>query len=71
MKHNYTYNFLIKYLYKEDSALRRLEIENALNSDSELKRHYKGLLKAIKMLPGVMFYPKDSTVNSILKYSAA
>lgn len=70
MKHGYTQNFLLKYLYRETSVLKRLEIENAINSDKGIERQYKILLKAFKMLPKVKFYPKDSTISSILKYSA-
>ncbi|NNF21276.1 MAG: hypothetical protein HKN67_04995 [Saprospiraceae bacterium] len=70
MEHGYTKNFLVKYLYRETSALKSLEIENAINSDKEVERQYKGLLNGFKMLPKVKFYPEDNTIVSILKYSA-
>jgi len=69
MKHNYTFNFLIQYLYKENRMLRRLEIENQIAEDSTVAKEYGRLYKAFKMLPRISFYPSDKTMNSILEYS--
>ena len=70
MKHNYTLNFLIKYLYGETSILKKLEIENELEEDKALKREFFKLKKAYKKLPKVSFYPTDNSIKKILEYSA-
>ena len=69
MQHNYTTNFLIKYLYGESSVLRKLEIENAIKEDSYIRKEYSELKKGFDLLPKVQFYPTDKTINSILTYS--
>lgn len=69
MKHNYTLNFLVKYLYGETSILRKLEIENAISQDTHVEIEYSKLKKAYDMLPKVTFYPKDETTSKILEYS--
>lgn len=69
MKHNYTLNFLVKYLYGETPILRKLEIENAISEDKHVRTEYSKLKKAFDMLPKVTFYPKDETTNKILEYS--
>ena len=69
MKHNYNFNFLIKYLYGETNILRKLEIENAISEDDQVKREYKKLKRGWNFLPKVSFYPSDQAVNSILNYS--
>ena len=65
MKHNYTFNFLIKYLYGETSILRKLEIENAIDENEVVKNEYKKLKKSYKKLPKVSFYPTDKTIKNI------
>jgi len=69
METHYTLNFLIKYLYGETSVFKRLEIENALEEDSYLKKEYNELKKGFDNLPKVQFYPTDNTMNAILNYS--
>ncbi|NNL91414.1 MAG: hypothetical protein HKO66_04205 [Saprospiraceae bacterium] len=69
MKHNYTLNFLVKYLYGETPILQKLEIENAIQEDVHVKTEYTKLRRAFKMLPKVSFYPKDETTQKILQYS--
>ena len=69
MKHSYTQNFLLKYLYKETRLFKTLEIENAIREDKTVGRQYKQLLKGIKLLPKVKFYPSEETMNSVLNYS--
>lgn len=69
MKHNYTFNYLISYLYKETSILRKLEIENQISEDAETAIEFSKLKSAFRMLPKVQFYPSDKTLKSILEYS--
>ncbi len=69
MKHNYTFNFLIKFLYKETSLLRTFEIENQIDEDVAVKREFKRLKSAYNLLPKISFYPSDKTLSTILDYS--
>ena len=69
MKHDYTLNFLVKYLYKETPILKRLEIENAIEEDGHIRREYHKLKKAYKLLPKVSFYPTDETIANVINYS--
>ena len=69
MKHNYTFNYLLKYLYGETGILRKLEIENTIQEDPNVKREYFKLRKAYKSLPKISFYPSRKTINAILDYS--
>ncbi|NNE27115.1 MAG: hypothetical protein HKN09_09750 [Saprospiraceae bacterium] len=69
MKHNYTQNFLLKYLYKETKLFKTLEIENAIQEDKTVGRQYKQLLRGFRLLPKVKFYPSEKTMNAVLNYS--
>jgi len=69
METRYTLNLLVQYLYGETSILKKLEIENAIEHDSVLKREFLKLKSSFKQLPKVTFYPKDKTINAILNYS--
>lgn len=69
MKHNYTYNFLIRYIYGETALLKKLEIENAIEESETVAREYGILKKAYDLLPRVSFYPSEKTLNNILEYS--
>ena len=69
MKHNYTTNFLLKYLYGETSVLRKLEIENVIQEDNSVRQSFKEIQGGFRMLPKVSFYPSDDTLQSILDYS--
>ena len=68
MKHNYTLNFLVKYLYGETPILQKLEIENAIEEDQNIRNEYSKLKRAYDLLPKVSFYPKEETTNKILQY---
>jgi len=69
MKHNYTNNLLLKYLYGETSILLKLEVENAIQEDDQVKERFQELQKGYKMFPKVSFYPSDKTMNAILNFS--
>jgi len=69
MKHSYTFNFLIKYLYGEHRILRKLEIENQIAEDSEIRREYLNLKNAFDLLPRISFSPSDEALNAIRDYS--
>ncbi len=69
MKHHFTLNHLIKYLYKETSASEKLAIDEALCVDFELAEQYDELLQGYRQLPKVSFSPSVSTIQNILRYS--
>ena len=69
MKHNYTFNYLLKYLYGETGILRKLEIENAIQEDPKVKSEYFKLRRSYKSLAKISFYPSQKAINAILDYS--
>lgn len=69
MAKHYTNNFLLKYLYKETSLTRTLEIENSISEDESIKNQFLELKKGYTMLPKVKFYPTDAVMGRILSYS--
>lgn len=70
MKHNYTANFLLKYLYRETSLTQSLEIEDLINNDQEVSEKFQELRRGYKTLPKVKFLPSDVTIENILNYSS-
>lgn len=71
MKHNYTPELLIKYMYRETDIADRLELEHALDHNSDLRIQYLDLLNSYRNLPKVTFSPEKSTIDNILAYSQA
>ena len=69
MKQDYTFRFLLKYLYGETTILRKLEIENAIQEDCTTAGTYKELKKGYDSFPKVSFYPSVKTLDAILNYS--
>ncbi len=69
MKHNYTENQLIQYIYGELSITDKFEIEDAMENDEYLALDYKQLYRAYKYLPKVKFAPTDISVANVLNYS--
>lgn len=69
METRYTLNLLVQYLYGETPILKKLEIENAIENDSTLKREFQKLKSGFNLLPKVKFYPKENTTNAIMNYS--
>ncbi len=69
MKHNYTEEQLVQYIYGDVSITEKFEIENAIENDEYLALDYKTLYSAYKLLPKAMFAPKQITITNVLKYS--
>lgn len=69
MNKDFTLNKLIRFIYKETSALEHLEIEHAIDEDEVLKQSYLDLLNGYKRFPKVKFFPSKTTMNNILAYS--
>lgn len=69
MQQNFTPTLLIKYLYKETTASETIAIREALEQDLLLREEFQVLQQAQRQLPKVQFYPKVSTLQSILQHS--
>ncbi len=69
MKQDYTFRFLLKYLYGETTILQKLEIENAIQEDCTTASTYVELKKGYDKFPKVSFYPSADTINAVLNYS--
>lgn len=69
MKHNYTPELLIKYIYSEIDIADRLELEYAIENNSSLRAQYLDIYNSYKNVPKVAFSAKKSTLDSILNYS--
>jgi len=61
---------LIQYVYSECSPILKLAIENAMLEDTTLQKEVKALQRTIKQLGKLeKLSPKQSTIDSILKYA--
>ena len=69
MKHNYTQNDLIRFLYKETNASETIAIGEALTEDYLLFEQYQELLEGYQQLPKARFAPSSSAIQNILAYS--
>jgi len=70
MKHDYTTQNLIQFIYGECDLFQKLETEFALENDPELRREYDNLVGAYNDLPKIKFSPSKSTVKSILEFAS-
>ena len=70
MKHYYTPNHIILYIYRELDLFSKLEFEFALEDDSTLLEDYHSLKVGFDRLPKVTFSPSRSVTDRILAYSA-
>jgi len=69
MKHCFTTNQLIRYLYKETSASENVAMLEQLSLDWDLREEYEELIPAYRLLSKVDFSPSDSTISNLLSYS--
>ena len=61
---------LVRYLYKETSERKTVEITAALQTDYILKESYNQLLATYNALDEEMVSPRQQAVDNILKYAA-
>jgi len=64
-----TLNHLVRFLYRETSALESLDILEALDSSYPMQEAHDELEVAFQQLPKVKFNPKKSSIQAILRYS--
>ncbi len=70
MKHTFTTEDLVRFLYREVSASEKIEIAEAIRHDWDLKEQFEELRSAFNQLPGVQFAPSGRSLEKILEYSA-
>ena len=69
MKHLFTQQHLINYLYNECSLLEKAAIEQALKEDKDLALQFRNLEESKKTLNTFNVMPQASTLQNILNYS--
>lgn len=69
MKHSFTPNSLVRFIYNEVSTSERLAIMEALHADAELRRAYEELKTAQNQLPKTKFNAPKSALHEILAHS--
>ena len=69
MEQYFTQLDLIRYIYRETSAVKALEIAEALSEDALLMEEYRELYQGYLQLPKAKFSPRPSALQSILSYS--
>ncbi len=69
MTKNITQDNLIRYIYQETTAEETDLIEEALQSDWELKELYETLVEAKAELSKLQVSPSQKVVDKILSYS--
>ena len=71
MEKTYTYHdALVQFLYREMPAADAVEMVAMIEDDPDLHAEFNSLLLAKTQLPKVQFHPSQTTLDSILRYSA-
>jgi len=71
MDNTSTQDLIIQYIYNELSDTQRVEVEQLLDHNFEAKEMHDSFLHSLKGLPKVTFKPRQTSVDSILQYSAS
>ncbi len=69
MEKDYTVNNLIQLIYGECDIFQRLEMEDAIAHNENLKQEYLSLYNAYKALPKVKFSPSNKTMSNIIAFA--
>ena len=69
MTNHFTPNDLIRFIYRETSALEDAQIKLQLAEDSELAVEFSRLLEMVTAMDEVKLEPSETSVNLILEYS--
>ncbi len=70
MKHDFTPELLIKYIYKETTAAESLAISEAISNNWQVYELYEELKQSYLQLPKVQFDPSYTCIQQILAHSA-
>ena len=69
MKHNYTENDIIQFIYRDMEAVDYCELLFSLDDNPELKSTYEQLVGEKKALPKLSYLPSQDSMHMILAYS--
>ncbi len=69
MKHSYTTNSLVSFLYGECSIFTKLEVEHWLSENQAINQEYETLKTTLWTLPKVSFKPAKRSIENILHFS--
>ena len=70
MKHDFTPEDLVRFLYQETSPEETVLLQQALVNDQELNDQYVELKDGKNALPTAAIRPSLSSIERILKYSS-
>ena len=69
MNKTITQETIISFIYNELSTIESLEIQEAINADSQLKEEYETILTGFQQLQPIEIQTDQRSKNLILKYS--
>ncbi len=69
MKHSYTSNSLVSFLYGDCSIFTKMEVEHWLENSQEVAKEYETLKDSLWSLPKVSFQPAKRTIENILHFN--
>ena len=69
MEQTYTDFTMIRLIYGETDIVERLEVEDAIENNRNLRNAFQKLYYSYKALPKVLFRPSKMVVASILNFS--
>ena len=69
MENNYTEKQIIRFLYHETNLFEKLELEDAIAHDPEVRKQYQQLKLGFDQLATLSVSPSAQSVKNILGYS--
>jgi hypothetical protein len=69
MKHNYTENELVQFIYKDMEAIDYCELLFSIDDNPELKTSYEKMIGLTKQIPKVNYTPSFDSMHMIIAYS--
>ena len=69
MKHSYTLNSLVSYLFEDCSILTKFEVEHWLEEGGIILQEYEANKSILSELPKVTFQPTETSLDFILTMS--
>lgn len=71
MTQTFTPDDLLRYLYEDTTTEEKLEIEKALQSDTNLQQQFEQLQEDMQLLDDLALEPSTGCVNHIMEYASA
>lgn len=69
MKHNYTENDLVQFIYRDMEAIDYCELLFSIDDNPELKSSYEKMIGYKEELPNISYNPSADSMQMILAYS--